>query len=335
MRTNIAFQVYLIAQWIFFSSTVILFNKYLLSKRGFHFPLTLVLFHMVFISACASLWKALKWVDVPVVPTSELLTRFVPVGICFALSLGMGNAAYLYISVAFVQMLKALTPVAVMLVSFVIGIEQPSYSLAVCIVLISLGIGISCAAQVEISMIGTTLQLAAVVAEALRLGLVNVLITSRGLRFSPLAFLYYVAPLCAASLIVPWAVTELPSLSRHRFAAIRHVGVPMLLANASIAFFLNLATMALIKHTSALTLNVSGVFKDLLLIAWSVLISGATVTPVQYMGYAIAIVGVSWYSHYQRTKKATSAAEPASVAPLKSEAAEESEPLSRGSERMP
>ena len=127
-------------------------------------------------------------------------------------------------------------------------------------------------------------------AEALRLGLVNLLLTSRGLRFSPLGFLYYVAPLCALALFVPWAVTELPELSRHRFAAIRHVGALQLLANASVAFLLNLATMALIKHTSALTLNVSGVFKDLLLIGWSVVVSGAIVTPVQCVQQAPARV---------------------------------------------
>ena len=274
VRTSLAYTIFLIVQWIFFSSTVILFNKYLLAARGFHFPLTLVLCHMLFISACATLWKALRWLEVPEVAPRDMLTRFVPVGIFFGLSLGLGNAAYLYISVAFVQMLKATTPVAVLLISFIFGLEQPSVPLGGCIVLISTGICISCVSQIEISVVGTALQMAAVIAEALRLGLVNLLLTSKGVRFSPLAFLYYVAPLCALALLLPWAITELPELSKHRFAAMRHVGFGILLANASVAFFLNLATMALIKNTSALTLNVSGVFKDLLLIVFSVVVSG-------------------------------------------------------------
>ena len=62
---------------------------------------------------------------------------------------------------------------------------------------------------------------------------------------------------------------------------------------ASVAFLLNIATMALIKSTSALTLNVAGVFKDVGLILWSVAVSGATVTRLQYGGYTVAIVGVS------------------------------------------
>ena len=55
---------------------------------------------------------------------------------------------------------------------------------------------------------------------------------------------------------------------RHHAAPFRHTGLVVLLLNSSVAFVLNLATMTLIKHTSALTVNVSGVFKDLLLIAW-------------------------------------------------------------------
>ena len=60
-----------------------------------------------------------------------MVTRFLPIAVFFAASLGLGNAAYLYITVAFVQMLKALTPVAVMLVAFAFGLERPNRTLAV------------------------------------------------------------------------------------------------------------------------------------------------------------------------------------------------------------
>ena len=42
MSQNLVYTAYLIAQWIFLSSTIILFNKYLLDTAKFHFPLTLV-----------------------------------------------------------------------------------------------------------------------------------------------------------------------------------------------------------------------------------------------------------------------------------------------------
>eukprot|EP00316_Scyphosphaera_apsteinii_P026070 CAMPEP_0119316362 /NCGR_PEP_ID=MMETSP1333-20130426/39434_1 /TAXON_ID=418940 /ORGANISM="Scyphosphaera apsteinii, Strain RCC1455" /LENGTH=124 /DNA_ID=CAMNT_0007321985 /DNA_START=758 /DNA_END=1132 /DNA_ORIENTATION=+ len=67
--------------------------------------------------------------------------------------------------------------------------------------------------------------------------------------------------------------------------------------------------MSLIKYTSALTLNVSGTLKDVLLIAWSVMVSGATVTSVQCAGYSLALGGAIFYSHEKRRQQANAAAD--------------------------
>ena len=48
----------------------------------------------------------------------------------------------------------------------------------------------------------------------------------------------------------------------------------------------------------------SGVFKDIGLIVWSVLVSGAVVTELQYVGYAVALAGVTGYSSYKRAEAA-------------------------------
>ena len=40
-------------------------------------------------------------------------TAIVPIGVAFALVLWLGNAAYLYLSVSFIQMIKALMPLSV------------------------------------------------------------------------------------------------------------------------------------------------------------------------------------------------------------------------------
>ena len=294
--------VYLILQWIFLSSAIILFNKHLLSAQHFHFPITLVMLHMLFISIAARLWRVAGWTENPVIMWRDVATRFLPIALLFAASLGLGNAAYLYISVAFIQMLKASTPVAVLLTSFVIGLESPSARLFVYIAAIGTGVAISAFGQMDFNIVGFSLQLAAVVAEALRLCLVNVALTGNGLKFPPLTFLSIVAPLCFGVLLPAWLVLEAKEVSRHSFASFRHVGYFTLLANSSVAFLLNLATMALIKHTSALTLNVSGVFKDILLIGYSVVVSGAVVTSLQYGGYAIALTGVIAYTRYKNSK---------------------------------
>ena len=85
--------------------------------------------------------------------------------------------------------------------------------------------------------------------------------------------------------------------------------------------------MALIKHTSALTLNVTGVIKDLVLILWSVFVNGAIIIFIQYVGYSIASAGVIGYSEYKR-RLGLKPPKPMPVTPVPS--ADESNALAKG-----
>jgi len=280
---------------------------------------------MIFSAVCAAAWKAMGWVEVPGMKMAQWAGGILPVGLCFSGSLIASNTAYLYISVAFIQMIKASTPVVVLLLSFAFGLESLSGRLCMYICLITTGVTVSCLAQVSLSYTGVALQLIALICEALRLCLVNLLLVSKGVKLSSVASLYYIAPTCLLCLLLPWAHLEAPIILAD-LDVFHRAGYLTLLANASMAFLLNIATMALIKHTSALTLNVAGVFKDLLLIVWSVLVSGAIVTPIQYAGYFIAFSGVTGYTAYKRSMQAK-VDESAAKAAMAAGAEDESEAL--------
>lgn len=55
-----------------------------------------------------------------------------PVGACHAATLAFGNAVYLHLSVAFIQMLKAFTPVIVLVVVVAAGMERPTRQYVAC-----------------------------------------------------------------------------------------------------------------------------------------------------------------------------------------------------------
>ncbi|CAH2077234.1 unnamed protein product [Thlaspi arvense] len=67
--------------------------------------------------------------------------------------------------------------------------------------------------------------------------------------------------------------------------------------NSVCAFALNLAVFLLVGKTSALTMNVAGVVKDWLLIAFSWSVIKDTVTPLNLFGYGLAFLGVAYYNH--------------------------------------
>ena len=100
-------QAFLIAQWITISSAIILLNKYLLVDLRFHFPLTLVLMHMVFSGGCAYVWSWCGWIEVPKLTCEDIVWRIVPVAICFAASVCLGNISYMYLTVAFIQVCRS------------------------------------------------------------------------------------------------------------------------------------------------------------------------------------------------------------------------------------
>ena len=69
----------------------------------------------------------------------------------------------------------------------------------------------------------------------------------------------------------------------------------MLISNAAIAFLLNIAAVFLVGAGSGLVLTLAGVFKDILLITGSVAIFGTMITPMQVVGYSIALLGLILY----------------------------------------
>jgi drug/metabolite transporter (DMT)-like permease len=284
--------------WIFLSFTVIIFNKYILDRKMYNwpFPISLTMIHMAFCSSLAFLLvRVLKVVEPVVGMTREFyMSSVVPIGALYSLSLWLSNSAYIYLSVSFIQMLKALMPVAVYSTGVLLKKEVFKSQTMANMVGISLGVGIAAYGEAKFNGWGVMLQLGAVAFEAIRLVLIQILLTSKGISLNPITSLYYVAPCCFAFLSIPWILIEYPSL---RDTSSFQFDYLVFGTNAACAFALNLAVFLLVGKTSALTMNVAGVVKDWLLIAfsWSVILD--RVTSINLVGYGIAFIGVCFYNH--------------------------------------
>ncbi|KAL1210350.1 putative sugar phosphate/phosphate translocator [Cardamine amara subsp. amara] len=286
-----------VAIWIFLSFTVIVYNKYILDKKMYNwpFPITLTMIHMAFCSSLAViLIKVFKVVE-PVSMSRETYIRsVVPIGALYSLSLWLSNSAYIYLSVSFIQMLKALMPVAVYSIGVLLKKESFKSVTMTNMLSISFGVAIAAYGEAKFDTWGVILQLGAVAFEATRLVLIQILLTSKGINLNPITSLYYVAPCCLAFLFFPWIFVELPIL---RESSSFHFDFVIFGTNSLCAFALNLAVFLLVGKTSALTMNVAGVVKDWLLIAFSWSVIKDTVTPLNLFGYGLAFLGVAYYNH--------------------------------------
>eukprot|EP00850_Spirogloea_muscicola_P010232 SM000059S18709 [mRNA] locus=s59:557798:561414:- [translate_table: standard] len=321
--------------YIALSSSQIFFNKWILSEKEYNFPypVALTLLHMIFSTVlCFLVVRVFKLVKLQQGMTFDLyMTSVVPIGATFALTLWLGNTAYLYISVAFSQMLKAGMPVAVYFLGILVGLEALSGSMLGIMSLISGGVMVASYGEINFNSVGVVYQLSGIMAEAARLILAEILVKRKGLKLDPITMMYYVSPcrfgccqsdvketsvrkstdmttrtssasVSAVCLLVPWLLLEQPHMNGAP-AYFRGNYVIMIL-NSVCTFALNISVFLVIIHTSALTIRVAGVIKDWIVVLISAIIFADTkLTRINIFGYAVAVLGVALYNRQKTNSR--------------------------------
>ncbi|RDA87657.1 hypothetical protein CP532_3797 [Ophiocordyceps camponoti-leonardi (nom. inval.)] len=295
-----------IASWIFFSNLTILFNKWIIDTAGFSkgslpplllFAVILTCWHLIFsVIATQTLARTTSLLDMrhKIAMTPRLYLRTIcPIGLFYSASLVCSNLVYLYLSVAFIQMLKSAAPVAVLFASWAWRVADPNLAVFVNVLVIVAGIALASFGEIQFSLIGFLYQMGGIVFEAVRIVMIQVMLSSQGLNMDPLVGLYYYAPVCAVTNIIVAFFTEVP---RFDWDDLARVGLLMLFLNALIAFVLNVASVLLIGKTSGLVMTLSGILKNILLIVVSVMIWHTEITHLQGVGYTIALAGLTYYS---------------------------------------
>lgn len=323
----------IIPLWIVLSSGVIIYNNYIYNSLNFRFPVFLVTWHLTFAAIGTRVLQRTTHLldgakDVPV--SKDMFFRSIlPIGLLFSGSLILSNTAYLYLSVAYIQMLKAFTPVAILLITWATRISEPNRKLLLIVLMISSGVAVTSKGEKLFSWIGFFIQAGGVGFEATRLVLIQTLL--HGLKMDPLVSLHLYAPVCAlinlcvipftegleplrlvwegitgsyshamsavSSAAVSDATGTIAGASGELLAAIGEEAAPhitpfILLTNALLAFLLNIAAVFLVGAGSGLVLTLAGVLKDVLLVAGSVVIWGGEIGVLQASGYSIALCGL-------------------------------------------
>ncbi|KAG5635670.1 hypothetical protein H0H81_010446 [Sphagnurus paluster] len=276
--------------WIVLSSSVIIYNNYVYNTLDFPYPVFTVTWHLTFAALGTRVLqrttRLLDGVRDVHMDQATFVRRILPIGVLFSGSLILSNTAYLYLSVSYIQMLKAFTPVAILLISWTFRLQDPNKKLAVIVLMISSGVALASHGELRFHLGGFLVQAGAVVFEASRLVLIQILL--HNLKMDPLVSLHYYAPVCALInlCILPFTEGLAP------FRALSALGPFVLITNAGVAFLLNVAAVFLVGVGSGLVLTLAGVFKDILLITGSVLVFGSPITPLQVFGYSIALGGL-------------------------------------------
>jgi drug/metabolite transporter (DMT)-like permease len=135
---------------------------------------------------------------------------------------------------------------------------------------------------------------AGIVAEAMRLVLADRLLKDS--KLDPLSMLLYVAPPSCVLISIGFWFFEANSFPWERISSDFAL---VLILNGILSFGLNVCIVLLISHTSALTLTIGGIFKDLLLVFSSVFFFESPLTHLQIIGYSMSLGGMYVYKDFK------------------------------------
>jgi len=289
------------------SCSMIVLNKAILSTYEFPYPFLLIGIHMgvaTLVTQVLQKCGQLDSVQERKVSFQIYTQQIMPIALLFSVTLICGNQSYIYLSISFVQMLKACTPICVLLLSIMMGLEQASKVQLGLVGALSLGVVISTAGEQHFNATGFAYEIVSIIAEALRLTLSDRLLKS--LKLDAVSMLYYVAPLGFVGIMIGFVLLEMPAFMEDNAMA-KLDSDPMLpgmmLVSSVVAFACNLASVQLIMITSAVVLSLVGVLKDLLILFFSVVVFRSPVTIVQMSSYSATLVVMLLYKEYKARPK--------------------------------
>lgn len=289
------------------SAALINYNKYLMSPTRFPYPMVLVSLHMFcsFLLSSGlfmikpSLFPALTDPDKKVaVDAAFLFRRVLPVGVAFATSLNCSNVAYEYASVPFLQMVKQSNVIIVFVLSLLIGLEKFRSNMAMILLCIVIATGFTINGEVQFSLPGLMAQLSGNFAESCRVVMQGVLLTGAD-RLDPLSFLAIVSPMCGFCLAGLLA-------SFHHYHAETFAAIPswevlqqnsnLLAGNVAVAFSLNFITANYLKHGSPLSLLLTNLIKDAMIVIAGCTLFGDPISVEQGCGFTAQLFFIFLWS---------------------------------------
>eukprot|EP00403_Amphidinium_massartii_P028540 CAMPEP_0178391018 /NCGR_PEP_ID=MMETSP0689_2-20121128/10946_1 /TAXON_ID=160604 /ORGANISM="Amphidinium massartii, Strain CS-259" /LENGTH=341 /DNA_ID=CAMNT_0020011547 /DNA_START=143 /DNA_END=1165 /DNA_ORIENTATION=- len=290
--------------------------------NAFPFATHLVFCHMAFGSMCSfvlyacapSLYPSLTHPEKKVaMSVSMLFVRASPIALFFAGSLVLSNVAYIFASVPFLQMMKQGNVVIVYVLSLMLGLETWRTRSVLLLTFILLCTSTTVLGELRFSVVGFGVQGCSQLLESARLLLQSIFL-SGSMKLDVLSYNLVVMPLCGAALLALMVAHHLvlasdvhmvggqseaasllsawraPSMSD--FTAHWH----LLLPNFMLAFLLNVLIAVFIKVSSAFSMVLTSLLKDIFIVVLAEVMHGGQVSKQQALGFTLQMLGIFAWS---------------------------------------
>jgi len=283
------------------SAGLIAYNKYLIHADRFPFAVPLVFIHAVFCSCCClilylvqpKLFPSLSDPERKVKIDCDLIFRgALPIALMFSGQLALSNTAYLHSSVAFLQMMKEANLALVYTMSLAVAIEGFNWRGASILVAVVAATLLTIHGELHFSLTGFTIQGMSQFFECTKIVLQAMMLSQAGRKLDALTYVLVVMPLCAvllgSALLFLVFVHPTQHLMTPTWAVLMHWW-PHLLANACVAFALNVVIALFVKHSSAVAFILAGMVKDAMIVFTGVLFLSEIISALQAIGFTMQL----------------------------------------------
>ena len=175
------------------SPVAILVNKVLMKDYGFGYPVMVSGIGQITTAVVATTLVRMGYVSTENGKAVDRRSLLI-LGGASALALVLGQYPYLYLTVAFIQMLKAFSPAYMVCFLFCLGVERPSRKVIACIFGLSAFTAVASAGEVNFNLIGVLFMASASCSDALRLVVAQKLL--KNMKLGPIETHYFSAPIC-------------------------------------------------------------------------------------------------------------------------------------------
>lgn len=297
LKENTAIGFYLLLN-LSSSISIVCVNK-LVFLHGFPYGTLLTMIHFIFTFLGLYIATLLK-----ILPHKRLdIKKVIPLCLTYSGFVALTNLSLVYNPVSVYQLLKVLTTPTVVMVEYFFYGKRFSFKTIMSLVIIFVGVVLATVTDTRTTVTGALIGLSAVLVTCVNQVWVGT--KQKDLGCNGLQLLLYQAPI-SAILLFPMIPLLDSGISHFQFPT---WNVSYLILLSSICgLAVNASIFLVIGKTSALTYNVFGQLKVVLLIGADFLFFQAPWNNKIVIGIVLCVGGVSWYTHLRNVEAAKEAA---------------------------
>ncbi|KAF9363934.1 UAA transporter [Mortierella sp. NVP85] len=291
-----------LAMYFLLNLSLTIYNKAILSTFHFGFPWTLTGIHTLCSGVGALVMAKMGYFTPAQLGERENMVMLM-FSFLYTLNIAISNVSLNEVSVAFHQVVRAMTPVFTIAISLLFLGKRYSFMTYVSLMPLLLGVYMATVGDYSYTAMGFFLTVLGTVLAATKTVVTNRIQVGR-LQLHPLDLLLRMSPLAfVQTVIFSWMKGELDEMVMFCKMSMSYKLVLALFVNGVIAFFLNYVSFTANKKTSALTMTVAANVKQVLSIVVAVTVFNTTINFLNGMGIIITLAGGAFYSYVELREK--------------------------------